>query len=251
VNQNTPVGFSQRVQLEWLEQTTILVLAGNARNQIQLALQDTLQDQLSIGSDARRGNREKAISILLSIWVSVPDALKCLRDDGLEHLKRLSTGNHLPIHWGMTMAVYPFFGVVAEMVGRLLGLQGFAAASQVQRRVRERLGERETVARAARRTLRCFIDWGVLEETTERGVYRAVTHRTIDDPQLAAWLVEATLIASGSVSMPLRTIVQSPSLFPFVISPLNSLILESNERLEFFNQGLDEKMVALRRGRMS
>lgn len=247
MNQSIQVGFSQRVQLEWLERTANLVMAGSSRSQIQAALQNILQDQLSIGGNAQRGNREKAISILLSIWVSVPDTLRGLRDEGLVHLERLSVESHLPIHWGITMAVYPFFGIVAETVGRLIWLQGSATASQVQRRIKEQLGERETVARAARRTLRCFIDWGVLEDTAERGVYRAATHRTIDELQLAVWLVEATLIASGSVSMPLKTIVQSPSLFPFVIPPLNSLILESNERLEFFHQGLDEAMVALRR----
>ena len=35
-----------------------------------------------------------------------------------------------------------------------------AGAAQVQRRLRERFGERETVARAARRILRAYIDWG-------------------------------------------------------------------------------------------
>ena len=35
------------------------------------------------------------------------------------------------------MAVYPFFGTVATVVGRLLRLQGTAGASQVQRRIRE------------------------------------------------------------------------------------------------------------------
>ena len=55
------------------------------------------------------------------------------------------------VHWCMCMAAYPFFGTVADATGRLLRLQGTAAAAQIQRRLRERLGERETVARAARR----------------------------------------------------------------------------------------------------
>lgn len=29
-----------------------------------------------------------------------------------------------PSHWGMTMAVYPFFGLTAEIMGRLLRLAG-------------------------------------------------------------------------------------------------------------------------------
>ena len=72
----------------------------------------------------------------------------------------------------MCIAVYPFFGTVADAVGRLLRLQGTAGAAQVQRRLRERFGERETVTHAARRILRAYIDWGILEETDQKGLYR-------------------------------------------------------------------------------
>jgi hypothetical protein len=130
---------------------------GHKREEIQTALQDLLRDQLSVGGTTERGNREKAISILLKIWVTVPKELEPFRDDGLAQLNRLPLTDHLPVHWGMTIAVYPFVGVVAEAVGRLIRLQGSCAAVQVQRRVREQLGERETMARAARRVLRCFI----------------------------------------------------------------------------------------------
>ena len=71
------------------------------------------------------------------------------------------------------MAVYPFWSSVATQVGRLLRLQGSAAAAQVQRRIREQYGERETVARRARYVLRSYLDWGVLQETGAPGVYRA------------------------------------------------------------------------------
>src|SRR5262249_55347830 len=170
---STPIqiGFSQRVQLDWLEQTAALVLAGQTRDQIETALQECLRDKLSLGGTAQRGNREKAITILLKIWASVPKCLQSLRDDGLDYLRHLPHDDHLALHWGMIMAVYPFFGVVAESVGRLMRLQGTCAAAQIQRRIREQLGERETVARAARRILRCFVDWGVLQETREKGVY--------------------------------------------------------------------------------
>src|SRR5919198_1764571 len=207
------IGFSQRVQLEWLEQTAALVLAGQTREQVETTLQEHLHDKLSIGGTAQRGNREKAITILLKIWVSVPTWLQPFRDDGLSHLRRLPHADHIAIHWGMIMAAYPFFGAVAETVGRLMRLQGTCAAAQIQRRLREQLGERETVARAARRILRCFVDWGVLQETWEKGVYQASPARPIHDKQLAAWLIEATLLAQDTETSVLHTLLQTPTLF--------------------------------------
>ena len=240
------IGFSQRIQLDWLEGTALLLLRGHERRKIQAALHEMLQGRLSVGGTAERGNREKAISILLKIWVTVPTGLRLFRDDGLAHLNRLPLTDHLPVHWGMTIAVYPFVNVVAEAVGRLLRLQGSCAAMQVQRRLREQLGERETVARAARRILRCFIDWGVLQEAKEKGVYQSAPARLVTDKKLAAWLIEAMLRASGSTAAPLKAIIQHPALFPYVVGPLNIGDLEGHNRLEWFRQGLDEEMVTLR-----
>ena len=243
MSQRVQVGFSQRIQLDWLEFTAGLLLAGSTRGKIFAALDDFLQDKLSVGSNTKSTNRRKAISILLRIWVSVPESLEPLRNEGLEHLRRLPTHEHLPVHWGMTMAVYPFFGVVAETVGRLLRLQGSFAAAQAQRRIRAQLGERETVSRAARRVLRCFVDWGVLQDTREKGVYQTASVRLVEDKKLVAWLIEAALVASNSDSGSLKAFAQTPALFPFAIGQIDLTDLEGNERLELFRQGLDENMV--------
>jgi hypothetical protein len=246
MNRCVQVGFSQRIQLDWLELTASLKLEGSTRIEIQTQLDDFLQDKLSVGSNAKSTNRRKAISILLKVWVGVPKSLEPLRNEGLEHLKRLPHHQHLPIHWGMTMAVYPFFGVVAQTVGRLLRLQGSVTVASVQRRIKEQFGERETVSRATQRVLRCFVDWGVLQDTAEKGVYQAAPIHFIEDQKLAAWLVEAALVASKVNSSPLQSITQAPTLFPFIVRQVNLKDLESNNRLELFYQGLNENMILLR-----
>jgi hypothetical protein len=246
MNTAMQIGFSQRLQLDWLEYTAALMLAGQTREQIESALQECLHDKLSVGGTAQRGNREKAITILLRIWVSAPAHLQPFREDGLQLLQRLPLREHVAVHWGMTMAVYPFFSAVAEIVGRLVRLQGTCAAAHVQRRVREQLGERETVARAARRILRCFVDWEILQETQKKGVYQATPVRPVLDKPLAAWLTEATLIASGSDTGALKTLLQTPALFPFRMTPLYAADLDSHDRLELFRHSLDEDMVTLR-----
>lgn len=87
---------------------------------------------------------------------------------------------------------------VAAHVGRLLRLQGRAAASQVQRRVREQYRERDTVSRAARRVLRSFVDWEVLKETSEKGIYTAGLSLAIAQVEVIAWLAEAFLRANAN-----------------------------------------------------
>jgi len=248
IKRTDQIGFSQRVRLEWLERTVNLILAGNDKAAVNEALQELLTDKVSIGGRAERGNREKIITIILKTWLTVPNELKPLRAEGLEILKRIPHRDHMAVHWGMVMAVYPFWSSIATQTGRLLRLQGSAAAAHIQRRIRERYGERETVSRAGRRVLRSYLDWGVLKETGVKGLYSAGTKLAIDDSQLIAWLAEASLQARANNSAPLKDLLDSPSLFPFRLKPIHamSLVAESS-RLDLLRHGLDEELVLLRK----
>jgi hypothetical protein len=241
------IGFSQRVRLEWLEQTANLILAGNDKAAVNDALQELLKDKVSVGGQAERGNREKIITILLKVWLTTPTELESLRFSGLELFKCLPQTDRLAIHWGMVMAVYPFWSGVALQLGRLLRLQGSVATAHVQRRVREQYGERETVSRATRRVLRSYLDWGVLNETGAKGIYNAGTSLAIDDPQLVAWLAEASLHARANSSAPLKDLINSPSFFPLRLKQTTAeSLVAASPRLDLIRHGLDDDLVLLR-----
>ena len=210
------------------------------------ALQELLHDKLSVGGHAERGNREKAITILMRIWVTVAPELACLRDAGLALLQQLHPDAHLAVHWGMTMAVYPFFGSVAGSVGRLLRLQGTASAAQVQRRVKEKYGERDTVSRATRRVLRTFVDWGVLAESSTAGVYVPDQVLAATHDKLAVWLMEAVLHTIPNNTSPLQAIIDAPSLFPLTLERLPTGALAASRRMEIVRHSLDDALVILR-----
>ena len=103
--------------------------------------------------------------------MQVPDELRPLRNEALILFRNRTGRDRLVLHWGMCLSTYPFFRDVAAATGRLLGLQGKAALSQITRRTAEVWGERSTVARAAQRIVRSLIDWRILMETEERGVF--------------------------------------------------------------------------------
>lgn len=239
------VGFNQRIRLEWLERAAALAFAGD-RTEAKEVLDEVVGSTLSIGSSATRGNKDKAVSILLRVWVSPHIELEPFRDSGLFLFKKLPSSKHLPLHWGMVMATYPFFGVVVENAGRLLNLQSTISTDQVQQRLRELYGERETVFRAVRRTLRCLIDWEVMRDTNKKGVYSANSKYSVDDTDLAAFLLEAVLRSTGSSTFALKAATAHPSLFPFILPNLGAADVERFGRLELYRQGLDEDIVLLK-----
>lgn len=241
------IGFSQRVRFEWFEYTTNLMLAGNDRVRINETLQEYLQDKLSVGGKSDRGNREKVITILLKTWHTVPHGLEKFRDEGLDILQSLPQKDRIVIHWGMAMAVYFFWGAVAAHTGRLLNLQGAAAAVQIQRRIKEEYGDRETVSRAARRVLRSFIDWGVLKVSSEKGVYNQGTVYSVEDPRIVAWLIEAAIRAKGSGFAATKELFNSPSIFPFCLAYISAEQVASfSPRLNILRHGLDNELLVLR-----
>lgn len=240
------VGISQRIRLEWLEQTANLVLAANDKYSINTALQDLLKSVVSVGGDADRGNREKIITILMKVWLNVPRGLEACRNDGLELLRSLSTKDRIAVHWGLVMAVYPFWGSVACQVGRLLKLQGSFTVTQIQRRLREQYGERETVFQAARRVIRSFVDWKVLRKTEAKGIYKQGEVIKISEPRLAAWLIEAHLHTHRERKAVLSSLLNSPILFPLNLSAISiGQLGEFSNRLEITKVDMDDSLVTL------
>ncbi len=242
------IGFNRYIKREWLDFTVDQVLAGQSVNQIKASLSDLLSSQLSVGgSTAHNSSRGKTISILLSIWVAVPKPLAKLRDNALAQMQAIPQADYLPFHWGMTMTTYPFFGVVAESTGRSLTLQGNVSAAMLKARMQELFGQRENVLRSTRYALQCFSSWGLLRETKEKnGIYELQAAQKILDDELASWLLEALLLSSGTDMASLKSLLQSPRLFPFEIVQFTPNRKPSNQ-LDFFRQGLDEEMVMLKK----
>ena len=192
-----------------------MVLAGNDENAVKDELEQLLAAVFPSSSSSKRGSLSKTLTILLKTWLRVYRDIHSLRDTGLELLQSAKKTDHLAIHWGMITAAYPFWGAVAGQTGRLLRLQESVAASQIQRRLREQYGERETVFRRVRYVIRGFIDWGVLSETKEKGIYSQGRTYSIYDPRLISWLIEASLHARSNGSAAIKDLLASTSLFPF------------------------------------
>ncbi len=241
------IGIDRLVRLKWLEKTASLRLAGNEAAAAGVILKSDLKEYFQTKETTVRGSIDKTISVLLKVWIKVPLEVQPLQGSGLELLKHLPSTDRVAVHWGMIMAVYPFWAAVSAQAGRLLKLQGSVVAAQVQRRLREQYGERETVSRRVRYVLRSFVDWGVLQEEVAKGVYNAGPILAIDDNLLIVWLVEAFLQSRINGYFPLKDLLGSPSLFPFRLKPMHAKnLVASSTRLDILRHGLDDELIMLK-----
>ncbi len=240
------IGYNRDVKMSWLDLVAELVSKGSQPKEIHSVLDDLLKDKLSVNSTAKRSSREKTITILLKTWARPDPVLGPLRDRGLSLLETTSNGARLCLHWGMTIAAYPFCAAVAETVGRLFRLQGETNSAEVQRRVRERFGQRETVSRSTRCALRSFVEWGAIKDTDKKGVYRAAPK--VDLPNSAAmyWILEALLHTTETGTSLLSSLVTSPALFPFNMDIVPGGPVQMAQTVEVIPHGWDDFILKLK-----
>ncbi len=240
------IGIDRFIRLKWLEYTSDLLLAGNDEKAVKDELERLISNAFDCSSSSKRSSLSKTLTILLKTWARVHHDIYSLRDSGLELIQSTENNNHIAFHWGMITAAYPFWGTVAEQTGRLLRLQENVTKSQIQRRLREQYGERETVSRAAGRVLQSFVDWNVLCETNGKGIYSQGCIYSIDNPKIISWLIEADLHRRSNGSASIRELLACTSLFPFRIKQLPAEhLVAMSPRMNLLRHGLDDELVML------
>lgn len=232
------IGFDRRLRLSWLDLTAGLCQEGLEFDAVAEKLDRQLADEIE-GDEARR----KTITVLKRIWVTVPAPSEPFRDQALELAASVDPEERLCVHWGMALLAYPFFRDVAATVGQLGRLQGRMSLAQVERRMVESWGERTTLVRATQRLIRSFVDWGIMEDTNELGVYELAPVRRTENQNLALWLLDCAVVSNEADQMPLAELGQLTYLFPFDLPPFLSEVRRS-ERFKISRQGLDLEMIS-------
>jgi hypothetical protein len=237
------IGFDRRLRREWLDFVADCAAAHVAPEVIRAKLHDLLAS--AVADSGERGARSKTITVLLRLWVVSDPRTDGLRLDALRRWPTCAPGERLALHWGLTMAEYPFFADVVSSIGRLLRLQPTVSLAEIVRRTKEKWGDRERVARSARHVLQSIRDWAVLKDSGSAGVYEAAPPQVELRGDLALWLLEAVLHGSGTSFCALRQLEHAPALFPFSVA-VRSAEIERCSRLELVHQADGETSVGLR-----
>lgn len=229
------IGFDRFIALEWAL-AAMNVRAGSASLDDLNAILD--------GAGLTQAARKKTRTVLNRLWLEPRDELSEFADRGIALFKTQPALPAAALTWGMAIAAYPFFGKVAELVGRLSALQGDCAAAEVHRRMSEAYGEREGTYRMTNMILQSQASWGAIERV-EKGkrLIRKPAARISDDP-LVSWLVEAALRYTGkSVSVP--RLQSMAVIYPYVLDRPLGYVLSTAPNLELRSEGTGNQLVAL------
>lgn len=237
------IGIYRRIDLEWLDAVAGQVAAGKDEEAIRGAAFKLLEGVVKGGN--KRGTAcHKTMSVLSRIWVNVSMDAQSLRDRAAHLLPNLTKEVRLGLHWALLTTAYPFFADVATNTGRLLVLQGNLTLAQLTRRMQEEWGDRSTITRATQRLVRSLVQWGILIDSQQPGIYLVPKVRITIPAGVGELMLEALLMGHEGKSLPMEQALRHPSFFPFDFQ-LHANQLRRSPRFVVHRQGLDMDVLML------
>jgi hypothetical protein len=203
------IGFDRCIRLEWMDALASMLLDGG-EGDVRSKMEDFLSSE--VPSDTAR---KKTLTVLLHIWGVIPSSSAPLRAEALELFPSVRPEVRKALHWGMTLAAYPFFRDVAGWVGRLIGLQQHIAIADLKERMCRKWGDRERVRRSTRHAAQTMREWNVLSPTDTPGKYVAPGSQIELTGEAGCWLLSAAVLASDQKFVDLEEARQLPYLYPF------------------------------------
>jgi len=244
MNRRANIGFDRRIDIEWLNAAAAQAASGAGVDEMRERLWKLLDGVVS-GSRANSA-RGKTVTVLNHIWGEVPSSAEPLRQRAISRFAACGEDEErLALHWAMMIGTYPIFTDVVDATGRLLALQDHFTLAHLTRRLIGTWGKRSTLERAAQRIVRSMVQWGVVRDTTTRGMYEGMSRRQRIGAASGIVLIEALLVDAGEASLPFDQLIGHPALFPFSIE-LNARHIRSCPQFSVHRQGLDTDFVELR-----
>lgn len=232
------LGFDRKLALSWLDAAAEL-----SRTSGDAELRRRLRDQLrSEGLGATACG--KTATVLARVWSAPTPSRVSLRERTTQLWLEALPSQRIALHWGLAIASYPFLRDVADVIGRLFGVQDAVGLSQVERRIIERWGDRSTVRCAVGRAVNSMRAWGLLADGPRRGIYRRSPPVDVG-PAIGLWLLEALLEGTSGGVASLSAVLGSPVLFPFALA-LTPHEVRRSTRLVVDREGLDAEVVSRR-----
>lgn len=241
------LGIKQTIQKVWMDKTVQMLLAGFSEKEIRAELDAYLSTQKQSGGIGERGKKTYGMAVaLLAAWFAPEEELISFRDDALGLARTLRPEDWVPLHWALISASYPFWFHVARQTGRLLNLQDQINQAQIFGRLKEQYGDRESVSRNARYTVRSFIAWGALKDSEAKGCYERAAPVSIADAHLAILLFESALLATPEATGALGLLQNNPAFFPFQLPVMTGdFVSQHSERIDVVRYGLDDELLKL------
>jgi len=209
------IGFRRNIYLDWMEATAAFVAAGNNEATVRARLDPILAHKVQ-----SEGNRRYAITILLNVWMASSAQHPALHATALRLFDAATTPtDRLWLHYGMTLATYPFFQQTVRVIGQQVQLRDSFSSAAIKRAMIADRGHLGALEKAVERVLFSLRDWGILNARERKATYVPIDPRlTASTIDVQSWLLAAVLAVHSGEEAPFLDLIRLPELFPFAFT---------------------------------
>jgi hypothetical protein len=136
----------------------------------------------------------------------------------------------------MTLVCYPFFRKCTAAIGQISRIEETITRNMIKDRLAIEYGHLGALDQSVERVLASLTNWGTLEITDEKNIYR-IPYRYFSAPEeIQTWLLNCALFAHPSDGIPFEDLTHLPELYPFNFS-IGVDLLRNDPRFEVQRQG--------------
>lgn len=246
IDRFTKVGIQRELRIEWFDEAARLHGLGLLKSEARQEIYAYLDGASGFETAPSEQSKTYIANALIKSWIDPDQDLIPLRNTAGQLLQEYPNAR-FAIHWSLLSAAYPFWFSVASAVGRLLNLQGQVTQLQVVSRLKEKLGDRQTVSRRARYVIRSFVAWGALKDAHARGCYVKSSPMVIADEKIAILMVESALRSTREVRCALGLLLNSPAFFPFQLPVMTGdFVSQRSDQIDVVRFGLGDELLELK-----
>ncbi|MBD7915417.1 hypothetical protein H9660_09675 [Clostridium sp. Sa3CUN1] len=202
------IGMSRNINLDWLNETANLVLAGKSEEEIKESLNEYLGFTINSPTNLR-----KTREILMNIWVRTEEKDFAIKKLALDLVNTNKALNKLVAHWCMMLLAYPVFGDIVTAIGKMADKQFDITTAQVKTRMFDVWGERSTLYHSIDKNIKTLKDIGTLG-TIKTGLYK-VEKFDIEDERAVTLIVATLLTLKEKLYMRIEELENSYEFYPF------------------------------------
>jgi hypothetical protein len=230
------IGFDRFIELDWA--ATAMRVRGRICEMQELV---DLIDATHSGVAAKKKTR----TVLNRLWLEPRPDLVSFAERGIDLYRDEPNVPVSALCWGMAIAAYPFFGRVAEIVGRLTALQGDCGSAEVHRRMAEVYGQREGTLRMTNMVLQTQASWGAIERTDRGKRLVRKSKQVLNNAKAGVWLVEASVRYSRK-PLAVASIDTLPIIYPFHLGHSLAYSLSKSCALDLIYDTMTDQKVSLK-----
>ncbi|GAP11860.1 hypothetical protein BECAL_03054 [Bellilinea caldifistulae] len=225
--------FDRFIRYEWAEFALNVAMQKGDPSQIKPFL---IMQGIAPQSGRRTAN------ILSNMWFPKEPLYQRLKEKAVVLLPNLSTNEHLALHWGMSLCIFPIFSQTVKIIGSLSKIQETITKQEVISRILGEYSNQITIKRSIERIIQTLLNWGVLEQR-ENGFITS-SPRIISNTELIEWLFEAVILKSPDRYLPLQDLIRANEIFPFDIQ-LPILSIYENPSFSIHRDASGEEIIGI------